>query len=386
MAEIGRIISSNLNIEEVYALFSEKVKSLLPYDRIAINLINEDDVTLVTRYVEGGSAPERNVGDVQPKAGTLTEGVILNRKGLVIDSRDEIEIGAKYPGLLPEMRAGFRSFLSVPLISGDQPIGGLHFRSKRHRVYSEKELNLAESIANQVAGAIANAQLFSKHERAEKEKVSLQQQLHQSQKMEAIGKLAGGIAHDFNNLLTIINTNAQLALTDLKCWDPLKGKLESIQKAGERAANLIRQLLAFSRRQVVDMKVIDLNSLLQELGKMLVRVIGEDIALSTVLAKDLGRVKADPGQIEQVILNLVVNARDAMPSGGKLTIETANVELDREYTHTHLVVKPGRYVMLSVSDTGVGMSPEVRERVFEPFLRRRRKARGQGWVFRPSMG
>ena len=170
----------------------------------------------------------------------------------------------------------------------------------------------------------------------------------------------------------------KLLSRNLKDWDPLKGKLESIQKAGERAANLTRQLLAFSRRQVVEMKVIDLNTLLQELGKMLVRVIGEDIELSTVLAKDLGRVKADPGQIEQVILNLVVNAKDAMPSGGKLTIETANVELDREYTHTHFVVKPGRYVMLSVSDTGVGMSPEVRERVFEPFFTTKEKGKGTG--------
>jgi len=296
----------------------------------------------------------------------------------MIDSQDENEIAVKYPGLLPELRAGYRSFLSIPLISGDQPIGGLHFRSKGHRVYSEKDLNLAESIANQIAGAIASAQLFFEHERTEKEKASLQQQLHQSQKMEAIGNLAGGIAHDFNNLLTIINTNAQLTLTELKDWDPLKERLESIHKAGERAVNLTRQLLALSRRQVVDMKVIDLNSLLQELGKMLVRVIGEDIALSTIMAKDLGRVKADPGQIEQVILNLVVNARDAMPSGGKLAIETANVELDREYTHTHLVVKPGRYVMLSVSDTGVGMSPEVRERVFEPFFTTKEKGTGLG--------
>jgi PAS domain S-box-containing protein len=378
MAEIGQIISSTLNIEEVYKLFSAKVKSLIPYDRITINLISKDGDFLTDRYVEGESVPGRNIGDIFSRAGTLTEAMILNRRGLMIDSQDENEIAVKYPGLLPELRAGYRSFLSIPLISGDQPIGGLHFRSKGHRVYSEKDLNLAESIANQIAGAIASAQLFFEHERTEKEKASLQQQLHQSQKMEAIGNLAGGIAHDFNNLLTIINTNAQLTLTELKDWDPLKERLESIHKAGERAVNLTRQLLALSRRQVVDMKVIDLNSLLQELGKMLVRVIGEDIALSTIMAKDLGRVKADPGQIEQVILNLVVNARDAMPSGGKLAIETANVELDREYTHTHLVVKPGRYVMLSVSDTGVGMSPEVRERVFEPFFTTKEKGTGLG--------
>jgi signal transduction histidine kinase len=206
----------------------------------------------------------------------------------------------------------------------------------------------------------------------------LEVQFLQAQKMEAVGRLAGGIAHDFNNLLTIINTNAQLSLMDLKDWDPLKEKLESIQTAGGRAADLTRQLLAFSRRQVVEMKVIDLNALLQELEKMLTRVMGEDIELGTRLGKDLGRIKADPGQIEQIILNLVVNAKDAMPSGGKLTIETANMEMDQEYVHTHLEMKPGRYVMLSVSDTGVGMTPEVRERVFEPFFTTKEKGKGTG--------
>jgi PAS domain S-box-containing protein len=378
MAEIGRIISSSLNIEEVFALFSEKVKSLLPYDRLAINLINEDGTSLINRYVVGDSAPQRNVGEVQPKTGTLTEMVILNRKGLVINSQGENEIAAKYPGLLPEMKAGLGSFLSVPLVSVDQPIGGLHFRSKGYGVYSEKDLKVAESIAIQIAGAIANAQLFSKHERAENEKASLQQQLYQSQKMEAVGRLAGGIAHDFNNLLTVINSNSQLGLMELKEWDPLKEKLDSIQKAGERAANLTRQLLAFSRRQMVEMKVIDLNALLQDLGKMLLRVIGEDIKLKIVPGNNLGRVKADPGQIEQAILNLVVNARDAMPSGGKLTIETANMELDQEYSNTHLGVKPGRYVVLSVNDTGVGMVPEVREHIFEPFFTTKEKGKGTG--------
>jgi PAS domain S-box-containing protein len=378
MAEIGRIISSTLNIEEVVALFSEKVRNLLPYDRLAINLINEDGTNLINRYVVGDSAPERNVGEVQPKAGTLTETVIRNRKGLVINSEDEDEIATKYPGLQPEMKAGLGSFLSVPLISGDQPIGGLHFRSKRYRVYSEKDVKVAESIANQIAGAISNAQLYSKHERAESEKESLQQQLYQSQKMEAVGRLAGGIAHDFNNLLTVINSNSQLGLMELREWDPLREKLDSIQKAGERAANLTRQLLAFSRRQVVEMKVIDLNALLQDLGKMLLRVIGEDIELKILPASNLGRVKADPGQIEQAILNLVVNARDAMPSGGKLTIETANMELDQEYSNSHLGVKPGRYVVLSVNDTGVGMVPEVREHIFEPFFTTKEKGKGTG--------
>ena len=214
--------------------------------------------------------------------------------------------------------------------------------------------------------------------RAEEEMMNLQEQLRQSQKMEAIGHLAGGIAHDFNNLLTIIKGYSQLSLIELKEGDPLKENIEEVKKATDRAADLIRQLLVFSRRQVMEMSVLDLNILLQNLDKMLRRIIGEDIELVTLLAEDLGRVKTDPGQIEQVILNLAVNARDAMPSGGKLTIETANVELDETYARRHVAVTPGRYVMLAVSDTGVGMTPEVRDRVFEPFFTTKEKGKGTG--------
>ena len=207
---------------------------------------------------------------------------------------------------------------------------------------------------------------------------ALEEQFRQSQRIEAIGRLAGGIAHDFNNLLTVIKGYSQLSFAELKESDPLRGSIEEIRKAADRAADLTRQLLAFSRRQIMEMKVLDLNTVLQNLDKMLRRVIGEDIELVTLLAEDLGRVKTDPGQIEQVIMNLAINSRDAMPDGGKLTIETANVELDEGYARAHVAVTPGRYVMLSVSDTGIGMTPEVRERVFEPFFTTKEKGKGTG--------
>jgi PAS domain S-box-containing protein len=219
---------------------------------------------------------------------------------------------------------------------------------------------------------------ITERKRAEEEMRALEEQLRQSQKIEAIGRLAGGIAHDFNNLLTVIKGYSQLSLLDLKESDPLWENIQEIQKATQRATDLTRQLLAFSRRQILDLKVLDMNTLLRDLNKMLRRIIGEDIELVTLLSGDLGRVKIDPGQIEQVIFNLAVNARDAMPSGGKLLIETTNVELDKEYAKAHIGVVPGRYVKLSVSDTGIGMSQEVREKVFEPFFTTKDKGKGTG--------
>jgi two-component system cell cycle sensor histidine kinase/response regulator CckA len=237
---------------------------------------------------------------------------------------------------------------------------------------------LLKDSEGKIIGMRQTIQNIAERKRMEKEKAILEEQLRQSQKMEAMGRLAGGIAHDFNNLLTIIKGYSQLSLLDLKKGDP-KGKgIEEIQKATQRATDLIRQLLAFSRRQVMEMKVIDLNSLLRDLDKMLRRVIGEDIVLVTLLAEDLGRVKTDLGQMEQVLMNLVVNSRDAMPSGGKLTIETANVQLDEEYARIHIEVPPGRYIVLSVSDTGMGMTPEVKERIFEPFFTTKENDKGTG--------
>src|SRR6266852_1549246 len=206
----------------------------------------------------------------------------------------------------------------------------------------------------------------------------LEEQFRQSQKMEAVGQLAGGIAHDFNNLLTAILGNTQLLLRDLPPGDSKRGDVEEIRKASERAASLTRQLLAYSRRQMLQPEVLDLNVVVAEMDKMLRRLIGEHIALAAVLAPDLGRVRADPNQIEQVIVNLAVNARDAMPEGGKLTIETANVDLDETFAQAHLGSVAGSYAMLAVTDTGAGMDAGVRAHLFEPFFTTKEVGKGTG--------
>jgi PAS domain S-box-containing protein len=206
----------------------------------------------------------------------------------------------------------------------------------------------------------------------------LEEQLRQAQKMESVGMLAGGVAHDFNNLLTIISGYSQLIMNALQPGDPNHYAAEQILKAGERAATLTQQLLAFSRRQVLQPRVLDLNKLVTALSTMLRRLIGEDIDLQLVLRPDLGMVSADPGQIEQVLMNLVVNARDAMPKGGTVTIETANVELDESYSGRHLAVKPGPYAQIAVSDNGGGMDEATQARLFEPFFTTKGVGRGTG--------
>ena len=239
------------------------------------------------------------------------------------------------------------------------------------KLSEDLEARVAERTAQL---AQANAQLES--ELAERKR--LEQQLLHTQKLDAVGRLASGVAHDFNNLLTILQGYSELLLAQAEPGSPQRTQLEEITRASEGAAALTRQLLAFSRQQLLDVKAIDLNAVVTEVGTILRRSIGEDIELAVALDEAGCRVNADPGQMEQVLLNLAVNARDAMPRGGKLAIETANVELDEAYVRDHVSMVPGPYVMLAVSDTGLGMDEQTQQHLFEPFFTTKERGKGTG--------
>jgi signal transduction histidine kinase/ActR/RegA family two-component response regulator len=222
------------------------------------------------------------------------------------------------------------------------------------------------------------AQLILTFRKTEQTLHEAEEQLRHSQKLEAVGRLAGGVAHDFNNVLSVVLSYSDMVLDRLPAGDPLRGDIEEISKAGLRAAGLTRQLLTFSRQEVVETKVLALDDLLANMDKMLRRVLGEDVDIVSLHGPQLGRIRADPGSIEQVIMNLAVNSRDAMPTGGKLTIETKNMILDDVHARQHLDVAPGAYVMLAVTDTGTGMDQETQRRIFEPFFTTKGQGKGTG--------
>lgn len=250
------------------------------------------------------------------------------------------------------------------------------FEAVRRRKHgAEVHVSVSVSPIRAQDGRIVGASLIC---RDVSERKRLERQIIQSQKMEAIGRLAGGVAHDFNNLLTIIDGNSELLLNRLLPSDTMRQNLSEIRRAGERAGTLTRQLLAFSRQQVLEPKVLDLNSVVTDTEKMLRRLIGEDIVLTSVPNPAAGRVKVDPGQLEQILMNLAVNARDAMPQGGSITIETYRVTLDAHYVQTHPDARPGEYALLAVSDTGCGMDDATKARIFEPFFTTKGPGKGTG--------
>ena len=296
----------------------------------------------------------------------------VNRRAEAMLGRPSTEIvGRMYIDLVsPASRDGAVAHFQQLLNEGTVHAHDIHLRhSGGRQVCADFSASLVPVRGQPVVLAIA---------RDVTERNRLERQFQQAQKMEAVGQLAGGVAHDFNNLLTVILGYSNLLLGTLPEDDRRRQDVEEIQKAGQSAGALTRQLLAFSRKQILEPVVLDLNAVLANLDRMVRRLIGEDIDIITRLDPELGRVKADAGQIEQVLLNMAVNARDAMPEGGRLTIETGNVELDEQYAHTHPDTTPGHYVVLAVSDTGHGMDEQTQSRLFEPFFTTKEKGKGTG--------
>jgi signal transduction histidine kinase len=265
---------------------------------------------------------------------------------------------------------GLHAAIAFPILLGSEVLGVVEFFAQSIREPDSELLAMMATIGSQIGQ-------FLERRNAEKALRTSEEQLRQSQKLEAIGQLAGGVAHDFNNLLTVIGGYSSILLGRISEDSPHRVAVEEIKKASERASALTRQLLAFSRKQILQPKLLDLNGVSADIEKMVRRLISEDIVLFILTDPLLGKVKADPGQVEQVLLNLIVNARDAMPQGGKLTIETANRFLSEEYALRH-AASAGRYVMLAVSDSGCGMDAEVKEHIFEPFFTTKGAGKGTG--------
>jgi two-component system cell cycle sensor histidine kinase/response regulator CckA len=281
-------------------------------------------------------------------------------------------IGQSFVGLLvPDDVPLALTLFQAVLRNEMQPITTLRIRTAEGKVRIGEIFLTAHREHDTVVGVLGIARDVT-------DRVQLEEEYRQAQKMEAVGRLAGGVAHDFNNLLTVIGGHSTFLLEDLDAGDPKRADVEEIMNASTFASTLTRQLLAFSRRQVVQPKVLSLNDVVTASEKLLTRLMGEDVRLVTTLATDAGNVRADAGQLEQTIMNLAVNARDAMPDGGTLTITTANVELNEDRVRGRMDATPGRYVMLAVSDSGVGMDEETKAKIFEPFFTTKEVGKGTG--------
>jgi PAS domain S-box-containing protein len=279
----------------------------------------------------------------------------------------------------PEDRDRVVNQTTLDLFANDHAIVEYRFRHERgHYVWNRCDIRLIRDDAGQAVEAVGAWSDISDWKLTQEDHSKLRDQLQRAQKMESVGRLAGGVAHDFNNLLTVINGYSDMLMRKLPSDDPSRELVKEIRDAGGRAATLSGQLLVLSRRQLVQVEAVDLNEIIVEFEKMLVRVIGDNIEMQSSLSPSVGSVLADPGQLHQILMNLAINARDAMPNGGTLLIETAKVDLDQTFTDQHPEVQPGSYIQLKVSDTGVGMTPEVMSHLFEPFYTTKAVGEGTG--------
>jgi two-component system cell cycle sensor histidine kinase/response regulator CckA len=373
LAGLSRQAVSRLDLPGLFNETAELLKKALTSDYSRVMQLDHAKATV--RMAAGAGWEPGVVGSSAADAGPGTQdGYTLQREAPVLV--EDLTVEDRFQPQAVLLEHGVRSGAAVTILGAQGPWGVLAVDHRQPRGYSEDEVSFLRSLADMLTACI-------QRQAAEKALGHNQDLLHRSQRLESLGQLAGGVAHDFNNLLTVIAGYVELGLMDLEQPSPspgsLKASLEEIRKAGRRAADLTRQLLAFGRKQVIDPRPLDLNAVLAEMEKMLRRVLGEDVSLQTNAGAELWPVKADAGQMEQVVMNLAINARDAMPEGGKLTLSLQNMDLDQATLSRYAPeAAPGPYVMLSVSDTGTGMDAETRSHIFEPFFTTKELGRGTG--------
>ena len=374
LLEATRQLSTIQPLDSLLQRIAEACGQLLGTTSVGFRLVEGDELVVAGTW---GDAREL-MSATQVKVGERLSGsVAATGESLVVrDLVSDPRVTASHREVVT--RLGYNAWLGVPVKVGNAVAGVLGIYTRRQSGFSADDLATASTFAAQAATALENARLYQEVRHAYEQLSLTQEQLTQAQKMEAVGRLAGGVAHDFNNLLTIITGRSVLLRNQVGAAAGSLRHVDLIEKTAQRAAALTKQLLAFSRKQMLQPKVLDLNELVGNVAGMLRRLIGEDIDFLTTLGPNLARVKADPGQLEQVLMNLAVNARDAMPQGGCLTIETANVVLDKSYVARQADVQAGPYVLLAVSDTGVGMDAATRARIFEPFFTTKRPGDGTG--------
>ena len=366
--------------EELMDATRIEVEETLGFHHAWLMVAENDDLSSV-RLIDAAGRARGVIWERCPVLDTRGDAMIAeilegDRPVVVVDARTDPRTNKDIVAQL-----GNRSIINVPLRLVDQPFGVLGvgtFGDEECRTPSPAELDYLVGMASQLSVAVGRIRFLQERKQAAEALARVEEQLRQAQKMEAIGRLAGGVAHDFNNLLSVVLTCSEFLMEGLPEGDPRRADAREIQLAGQRARDLTRQLLAFSRQQVREPTVLDLRAVVRGMEDMLRRIIGEDITLEIREPAALGHARVDHNQMEQIVMNLVVNARDAMPSGGRLTIETQDVELDEAYAREHVGTRPGPHVMLAVSDTGVGMDRAMQARVFEPFFTTKEKGQGTG--------
>jgi len=361
-------------VEELLGTIAAACSRVLESESVGFRVVEGDELVVAALW---GEAKE-TMATRRIKFGESLSGIVA-QTGVPLRLDDVTEDQRLIPAHRSAVkRLGYRAFLGVPIKVGERLTGVLSIRTRRPSGFSKDDETIATAFASQAATALENARLFREVQMAAEEVSRVQEALLQAQKMDAIGRLAGGVAHDFNNLLTIIHGRCEILLKRFEQGTKPRKDLDLIQRTAHRAAALTKQLLAFSRQQVLQPRVLHLNAAVAESVSMLQRLIGEHIALTTVPNARNDRVKADPTQVEQILMNLAINARDAMPRGGRLTIETSDVALDEGFAREHPGAGTGPHIRLAVIDDGVGMSGEIQARIFEPFFTTKDKGRGTG--------